>query len=159
MRNIRKDSGSEIQHFWYLCVLSGESNRLSEACHMASTEVYKEINHHSRKPSDTDQPLTGVSPVELDAHVELGVGSAAQHQPLPNRQSHLCRGQGEVMDLVSCGKGREDTAVSLWPIVLLRPEALLPHLFILCTVCTYITTHAVSLYTLLQNKTHTQTHR
>lgn len=91
---------------------------------MTSLKVYKDVNHHRRRVENslwaTDQGLTRVSPVEFDAHVELGVGSAAEHQPLPHRQPHLRRGQGEVIDLVSCGKGRGDMAVNPWPIVLLR---------------------------------------
>lgn len=60
-------------------------------------------------------------PVEFDAHVELGVSSAAEHQPLPHRQLLLNRGQGEVINLVSCGKGREGTTVGGHAIVLHSP--------------------------------------
>lgn len=59
----------------------------------------------------TDQGVSRVRPVELDAHVELGGGQAAQHQLLPRSQPALRWGQSEIVDLVSCGKrqGRHGT--------------------------------------------------
>lgn len=78
----------------------------------------------SRKTSGTDQSLTRVRPVELHAHVELGNGRAAEHQLLSYRQPRLRGGQRELMDLISCGKGREDMGVSRRPIVLPRLQTL-----------------------------------
>lgn len=72
----------------------------------------------------TDQRLSRVRPVEFDAHVELGVGRADQHQPLPRRQLALREGQGDIIDLVSCGKGTADTGVSRRPFVLQRARTL-----------------------------------
>lgn len=72
----------------------------------------------------TDQCLSRVRPVEFDAHVELGVSLADQHQPLTRRQLALREGQGDIIDLVSCGKGRADTGVRRRPIVLQRARAL-----------------------------------
>ena len=54
----------------------------------------------------TDQALARVSPVKVDAHVELSTGGTAEYQPLPHRQPDMSRGQREVIDLVSWGKGR-----------------------------------------------------
>lgn len=85
---------------------------------MSSLRMYK--SNKSRKCLGTDQDPTRVCPVEFDAHIELSVGSATELQPLPHRQPLLCGGQGEVINLVSCGKGREGTAVSGQSIVLLR---------------------------------------
>lgn len=66
-----------------------------------------------------------MGPVKLDAHIELGAGSAAKHQAFPHRQPDLRGGQGEVINLVSCsGKGWEDTAVSGATIVLWRLHTL-----------------------------------
>lgn len=73
---------------------------------------------------DTDQSSTRVRPVKFDAHIELSLGSAAELQPLSYRQPHLCGGQGEVINLVSCGKGREEAGVNGQPIVFLRLHTL-----------------------------------
>lgn len=72
----------------------------------------------------TDQRLSRVRPVEFDAHVELGVGRADQHQPLARRQLALREGQGDIIDLVSCGKRRADAGVRRRPIVLQRARTL-----------------------------------
>jgi len=50
----------------------------------------------------TDQRLPGVRPVELEAHVQLGFGRAAEHQPLPGGQAELRGVHGELVDLVPC---------------------------------------------------------
>lgn len=57
----------------------------------------------------TDQ-AERVCPGKVNGNVELCVGSAVEHQSLPHRQPLMWRGQGEVMDLMSCGEGRGDTA-------------------------------------------------
>ena len=46
-----------------------------------------------------------MGPLEVDAHVELGVGGAVELQALACGQPLVRRGQGEVVDLVSCGTG------------------------------------------------------
>ena len=46
-----------------------------------------------------------MSPVKVNAHIELSTGRTAEYQPLPDRQPNVCRGQHELMDLVSWGKG------------------------------------------------------
>lgn len=56
--------------------------------------------------SGTDLPLWKL-PCVVQHHVELSVCRAVKHQPLPYRQSLLPRGHKKVVDLVSCGKGRE----------------------------------------------------
>lgn len=48
-------------------------------------------------------------PVEFDAHVQLCECSASQYELLPHRQPYIVGGQGEVINLVSCGKRREDS--------------------------------------------------
>lgn len=107
-------TGSEIQHLWYLCVSSVVCKMGWLKGHMSPFKLaYKHINHHRvRAEQATDQGLTRVRPVEFDAHIELGVGSAAENQPLAHRQPHLHKVQGEVIDFVSCGKGREDSSQS-----------------------------------------------
>lgn len=92
-----------------------EENRKWDAL-KAVTCVFQEMG--------TDQGVTRVRPVEFKGHVELGDGLAAEHQPLPGSQPGLRRGQGEIMDLVSCGKGRPEVGVSRRPIVLLRLQSL-----------------------------------
>lgn len=104
-------TGSETLHSWYICLSVNEADL---KCSSNITEK------ESRRAWGTDQRLTGVRPVEFDAHVELGLSRAAEHQPLPHRKLDIRGGQGELMDFVSCGKGREDTGVSQRPIVLLR---------------------------------------
>lgn len=48
-------------------------------------------------------------PVEFDAHVQLCECSASEYELLPHRQPYIVGGQGEVINLVSCGKRREDS--------------------------------------------------
>jgi len=59
----------------------------TQGSYMSSSYIYQSIKR--RKGLGTDQSPTGVRPVEFDAHIELGAGSAAEHQPLPHRQSLL----------------------------------------------------------------------
>lgn len=65
------------------------------------------VEDQGRVRRETHQGPSRVGPVEFNAYVELGVGSADELQLLPYSQPLLHRGQGEVMNLVSCGKGRE----------------------------------------------------
>lgn len=92
-------------------------------------------------------------PIEFDAHIELGGGRAAEYQPLPFRQPGLRRGQGESIDLVSCGKGRADTGVSRQPIVLLRLQTLS------LSLCTYSPSLAEFSPTSSVSPPHTHTHK
>lgn len=123
MRNACKDDG-EVRYS-----TSGISRRSAAVSQTGRGEslsrdfvkrLKKGVHHHVKKRrekrSGTDQGLARVRPVEFDAHAQLGVSGAAEHQPLPHRQPHLRRGQGEVIDLVSCGKGRGDMAVNPGPL-------------------------------------------
>lgn len=117
-----------------------KNNRKSDSPLLVRKRGRLKAVHSAYQPlqrKSTDQGQTRVCPVEFNAHIELSGGRAAEHQPLPRRQPGLCRGQGEIIDFVSCGKGRADTGVSRRPIVLLRLQTVPVHLLSL-TPCFHL---------------------